>query len=1269
MTNENDIASPIPTVQRPKRKKTAGLQVVLPKSGSITFDKLLDDSSRKEKEELASKAATDEQTQAKLEINTKPDIYQTVPYVNEDKSKVIVNYPPTKSRKEKDAHINDAINALNGKRGPVKKNMPPEDYETFQQTIILGKGSDQAKPRGSNYGQLDSEFQFPVRSNGSASTSSSSNLDTHHTKIGRLNDENKDNEPDDHEKTDKSRRRKSNLNIFAKEFTPSTDTTKYIEAGGNSDEEKVKTVKKDKVMQISQEVNGELIDPPIESNFQKKKRIDSQPDDFVLGTYCSNPAIPVPPINWDDLHAKVSYDVAARIEAGVQKRIERFLAEVKIPFTESLKSDGLQSSNDDLKRDEEIKLQQEAERRREESEQKKEEARLQYLRDALLKDMGVGHQSFEKRYNDLLSRYEELQKRQFEHQNQLKKTDDIFKRHIELQNKHETLQLNLETILFDVKSFEELQSRFHDLQKEHKQLHNRYQQLQGEITQSQKRQNRLVELEKELAQLRSQNVEFANENAKLSEENRTNKIKNQKQENIIKELTARELELSNNIKTAQLKDSLAYQSLENDLKQAREELQKFNRDSKIKLQNIEEENDALKKKEILWQQQQNQWQQTEYEYKKDVDELNDKIRALGIDLGESKLEVREQQRLFKDELNVNKKIFNKTEDNLRSQLHELQQKQIHLETKASLSVTLQELNKTIQQELEEALSHNRELQNMVESHKTSESQQLRNRTMEISIMKKQIEELEKNRLSQERTILELEASAGEIFQLRKKVASLETHTKELEEVCARIEDLEAQTSELERVRAQCRDQTHDLERLRKQNRELEEIQRLQSEENRSIKQETEKLNQTLDKLQVTETELNNTRQQLANKDASLKRMQNIELSKLLNRVADLDSKLRESENKKAPLQAEITRLREVDTEKEKLQAENNRLRNLEKEKYTFQNEKINFVTEKSNLQAEISKLAASKFTLEGDLSRIQSENASLEAELQQLKNSGFNSNPYYTTTSSINDYNFTPKPVNKYKVPPDTNNIYNSSKNIYQAPPVVADTYNVPSSTTNAYNIPPVISEKYGPQSVDYKLYGGSTPIINNHYTDTYTPLTSGGADHMTSFTTTVEPMNNLADSEIHDNRRIDREILLNSEHSSIPNVNLPVTKSRSQPQTSKGSVHPNSRSHSRNNSRQSSSANNKQMGTKPKNKGKKDTSSKYRENLPATPFLKKDKERNADIFYNGEKEGRNGKNQQGETAVNVQNQWGDGELTNDKWWGNGNEKKEEEEEEEEEEE
>jgi hypothetical protein len=133
--------------------------------------------------------------------------------------------------------------------------MPQAAIEALQR--MFGKAPDQQRTRGSNYGKLDHDFTFPPRQ--STAGKSKETKEKKETKeetaasSSKVNEDTKEVDLDEFER--KERRRKSNLNVFATEFTPSFFSGSSLTDSNKSDsdivEDRKKKGKKEKVCNLA----------------------------------------------------------------------------------------------------------------------------------------------------------------------------------------------------------------------------------------------------------------------------------------------------------------------------------------------------------------------------------------------------------------------------------------------------------------------------------------------------------------------------------------------------------------------------------------------------------------------------------------------------------------------------------------------------------------------------------------------------------------------------------------------------------------------------------------------------------------------------------------------------------------------------------------------------------------------------------------------------------------------------------------------------------
>ncbi|CAG8583517.1 3104_t:CDS:2, partial [Cetraspora pellucida] len=850
------MTSPTPTVQKKSKKsKTTDPTVKLPKA---KFN-VPDEETGEKQGEIAAKPANEEASQKDPVIDTKPDIFQTTP---QDDDIIIVNYPNINAKREKDSHIHDTLDALNGTRreGNAPLEMPPAAIEALER--MLGKVPDPNKPRGSNVGKLDQGFTFPPRTKSSPNNSSNhSNNATAST--SKISGGNKEIDQDDLDKKERDRRRKSNLNPFAQPFTfsagTSVDANKSIDASEqkHDDDRKKKNTKKEK---LNHEMNGDT-----DSSYPKRKRRPSQPlitseaarqIDAPYGFapngyepnayYMHGPHTPYLPNhvegatmpNWEEFQTKMAVEVVSRIESQFQKGVVTLTSEIKNILVEHISEDyGVSGKKND------------------------EGTTLRKLQDQIFQELRNNHQEIRTTYDQLMHKYEEMQNRHLDQVSSLQTVQDgdiqnsITQRHAELQTMHHNLKTELKTGLKEIHN-------------EYLNMLDRQQQLNNDIKNSQVLQSRLAELESELNQLRIKNTHLTSENSRLFEENHNAKMKERQydegkrqQETLISEL---ETEISNHKDKASRagKELELIRSTVRSLEAQKTGLESHNgslenkiRNLEVQIRNLQNDHNSIFEENQALQQQQDKWRKTEKSLQSDINELSLKLLKAESEYNESKRKIIEDQNSFKTK-----------EDNLREQLKEANQQVI------------------------EARSDQRrlkELENEMKTLKSSESAQLKSKNMEIDGLNKQlaqlrqrVSDLEKNRTelqqSSQKEIAALRASnqgaESQLLELREKHKTLEEeasntrkYSKELENKVLKIKEYETRIIEYEDQSAELKNFREEFENLKQKIKGMNDIEA----------QNLEKIEE-LSRLRIRVQELEN-----AEKDLEYIRGENIDLTKRL----------------------------------------------------------------------------------------------------------------------------------------------------------------------------------------------------------------------------------------------------------------------------------------------------------------------------------------------------------------------------------------------------
>ncbi|PKK64854.1 hypothetical protein RhiirC2_88009 [Rhizophagus irregularis] len=247
------MTTPAPTTppvqpKKTKKSKTTGPVVLLPKGKfptSVGDYELLDEATREKKEEVAQKTAEEEAKKKCPDTNTKPDIFQSTGFLQDDKI-YIVNYPNNKKKEseKKDRDISDALNALNGTRKEGStQDMPQAAIEALQR--MFGKAPDQQRTRGSNYGKLDHDFTFPPRAHSTAGKSKETKEETADSS-SKVNEDAKEVDLDEFEKKEQ----------FTPSFISGSPLTDASKSDSDQAEDRKKKGKKEKTIDINGEVES-----------------------------------------------------------------------------------------------------------------------------------------------------------------------------------------------------------------------------------------------------------------------------------------------------------------------------------------------------------------------------------------------------------------------------------------------------------------------------------------------------------------------------------------------------------------------------------------------------------------------------------------------------------------------------------------------------------------------------------------------------------------------------------------------------------------------------------------------------------------------------------------------------------------------------------------------------------------------------------------------------------------------------------------------------
>ncbi|CAG8681359.1 107_t:CDS:2, partial [Acaulospora morrowiae] len=862
----------VPTRKMPKKSKT-GPTVRLPKPN------IQSEGMRERYETTASKIFDEEVFEKNPETtNTKLDIFQTSPFLHEDKTVIVKCPPPPKKdeQKEKDSHISDALDALNGmRREPLatqevnrsSSTMPITAIEALEK--IFGKVPEQ-KTHGSNYGRLAQDFTFPPRNKSTAG--SGNNVASSSKKVSESNDT-----KESPEEIEKKERRKSNLNALAKEFTPSffsgsTSTTeadksvdksvdksidksadKSVDKSADTsdskddDSRKKKSTRKEK---LNHDLNGDS-----ENSYQhnKKKRPQHILNQEVLpcpdnGSYVyehsysmRGPPTPYPsvPSHWEEFNSKMT-EVVSKVQSEVQKQIEALANEIKTSMIEQNSDDTEDSSvNRDVK----------------DSERGNESAELIEFQETYIQELRNNRQEIQSAHDELLSRYEKLQTQHLalqadlkaalqESQGDVQRTNSIQQRHIELQNMHQNLQAQYQQELSQI---DEIQARLQQLLSEQYKIQESQQQSYNDLTHSQRR---ISELDADLKESRARVAQLTAENVKHTEENKT---------------------LNS---TVSEKNSLV-------------------RDLQNMYEKLYEENQAL-------QQRNERMSLSETNHMKNISDLNLKLRQTEVDFESSKIKIRELENLIED-LKIKENSSRSMLQEVENQIGELRIQKTHLQEKLEIqSMQINSKNREVE-------GINKEIKRLglenLELEKKSKDELLQAH-ITISELNNKLTELEKAHDHNKA----LESQVAEYSQVRSHMKGLEKKITELETECAQVErykshnnELETQLKEYQQRIKNFEDRTVLLEQKQKEHEaEREEVTLLRS---RCVELQKEK-----------EVSLRYT-QEL---DDVKKELQRLSID-LRGRDAELTAvKLERTELK--------TRLNEVELERSKLVKENSTLR-------------------------------------------------------------------------------------------------------------------------------------------------------------------------------------------------------------------------------------------------------------------------------------------------------------------------------------------------------
>ncbi|CAG8482817.1 6959_t:CDS:2 [Scutellospora calospora] len=795
------MTSPTPAAQKkPKKSKTTDPTVKLPKTKFPLLDDETGEKQGEKQGEIAAKPTNERDSHEEPVIDTKPDIFQ----ITQQDTAIIVNYPNINARKEKESHIHDTLDALNGTRREenITQEMPPETVAALQR--LLGTTPDQNKPRGSNYGRLAQDFTFPPR-NKSNPNNSSNNNNNATASSSKSNGDDKEVDQDDLDKKEKARRRKSNLNAFAPEFTPissasiSVDANKSIDASEqkHDDDRKKKNVKKEKP---NHEVNGD-----IEPSYQKKKRRSSQP--LITSEappygfppngydhnayYMTGPHTPYLPNhvegtvmpNWEEFRTKIVTELTSRMESEFQKSIDTLTSEVKNTFVEHMpEGSGVNGKNKDY-----------------------DGTILQKLQDQILQELRNHHQEVRTTHDQLIHLHEDRRLNQASSLQAVQDGDiqgSISQRHTELQNMHHDLQTELKT-------------GFRELQNEYRNMLERQQQLTNEIKNSQALQSRLTEVESELLKLNTKNQHLTSENNRLMSENqnlkmreRHNDDRKRQQETLISELQEeitsnksntmrldKDLELAKNkIRSLETQTTLLEThngSLKNEIFNLQGQMRSLTND----YDDMIKENSALHLQEDISR-------NNEKSFQSEISDLNNKLEVLNN---------RNQDLERKISMNDNK--FKKEEENLRKQLKtaeiqvaDLQRKIKELEKDINIQNNEAVQLKAKNTEIEGLKSQINQFKQRVEDLENSRTELQQSSQKELASLRTSNQTLKNKNKTLEDDISninkELENKDVELQHAYSKVKEYDSQLKELETLRSLSLDYEAQSTELKDCREQ-----------------------------------------------------------------------------------------------------------------------------------------------------------------------------------------------------------------------------------------------------------------------------------------------------------------------------------------------------------------------------------------------------------------------------------------------------------------------------------
>nr|CAG8523827.1 14789_t:CDS:2 [Entrophospora candida] len=827
---------------------------------SLGFNGLLDEATRKEKKELMNQQAKEEAERNLPEIATKVDIFETPLFLNDDKG-IIVNYPLLKDaqKKEKEDHINNTLDLLSGKR--KTQEVTKTAIEMLQR--MFGNAPEQPRTNGSN---LDS---------------------------------------DELERKERARRRKSNLNVFASEFTPS------FFAGGNNDNNS-KTADSD---MMNGDVNGDH-----ESLHSRRRRRSMTyiPPELPQAIDPSSPFSPTPYPNMFHPHPPAPFSIAHippphmqpppppqaaaaafidplstlnleqivnRIEDGLQKRIEGLMTQIS---AESIKAEEInQDSNSD-----------------------------KLLASHMMKDR---QKELEKQVNDLTIKNRELQNsieelksqesiqlknnsRELENANH--DNNQLRKRNQDLEKKFNDFQSskNAETESTN-KELSALRAENSRLETQLKEIQHKNKNFEEQIAESSKLRPQIKELEKQIGDLE-----------KICKH--VNELESQVVE--VDHLHKRNKELEKQVAEVKVlrQRSRDFENQKIDLQNAKKQIYELE-NQKIELQNAKNQIYDLEaryenqKSEIHKLHQKNHDIQQKYISKsKEFDQFNVQVEGLKKDLAvaeglindyqSNKVELSQarteiiglKSRMRESEEEKNRAIAEKSKD-LENQVAEVKILRQRLKDFENLKDELQNAKKQVREN--ETVSENQKSEiNRLHQDNLSNSK-------ELAKLHLQLDEQKKN----------YQNNAMELSQARAEIIGLKSRMREFEEeknraITEKSKDLENQVAEVKVLRQRLRDfeiLKDELQNAKKQVRENETLSENQKSEinrlhmkNQDSQQESisksEEIRQLLVRIEDLNRDLNSAREQIKDNQKNA-----VELLQARTEINELKSQMRETEEK------------------------------------------------------------------------------------------------------------------------------------------------------------------------------------------------------------------------------------------------------------------------------------------------------------------------------------------------------------------------------------